>query len=396
MAEFTYLEKQRLEKLFGMGSGYVLRFSDKTFREFVHDTTGRNIDDEKYKKAGTSKANRLRTFWSKEPDHVVGKLLSEMLQLAGDEGPQLREDESYKQSMAIALRLLGQEAINQSSKSRTIAVPTKSPVARNVFVVYGRDVQAKREMFRFLRAIGLKPIAFSEASELTGKASPYIGEVLEVAFSQAQAVLVIMTPDDEARLREPLLNSDDEPFESRLNGQPRPNVIFEAGMALGLFPDRTVLVELGKLRPISDLSGRHVIRLKNSPQSKQQLANRLANAGCAVDLKGDWLDEGSFELRANPANVAKTNDPIWKRIQEALELPHEKWRTIGRVAYAAGMTIERVVEILRADDRVRFTKGSKGEMLVGLRSHSPSLQLRCLPRLLAIHRLLRDKTNPEK
>lgn len=67
MAEFTYLEKQRLEKLFGMGSGYVLRFSDKTFREFVHDTTSRNIDDEKYKKAGTSKANRLRTFWSKEP-----------------------------------------------------------------------------------------------------------------------------------------------------------------------------------------------------------------------------------------------------------------------------------------------------------------------------------------
>src|SRR6266581_4155326 len=151
MAEFTYLEKQRLEKLFGMGSGYVLRFSDKTFREFVHDTTGRNIDDEKFKKAGTSKANRLRSFWSREPDLVVGKLLSEMLQLAGDETPQLREDEVYKQSMAVARRLLGQEVINQSSKSKPIDVPTKSPVARNVFVVYGRDVQAKREMFRFLR-----------------------------------------------------------------------------------------------------------------------------------------------------------------------------------------------------------------------------------------------------
>jgi hypothetical protein len=234
--------------------------------------------------------------------------------------------------------------------------------------VYGRDDSAKREIFRFLRAIGLKPIDFSEAIESTGKASPYIGEVLEVAFAQAQAVLVMMTPDDEARLREPLRTSDDEPFESQLTGQPRPNVIFEAGMALGLFADRTVLVELGKLRPISDISGRHVIRLKNSHYSKQQLANRLQNAGCAVDLKGDWLDEGNFELRADPANVAKTNDPIWKRIQEALELPHEKWRTVGRVAYAVGMTIERVVEILRADDRVRFTKGSKGEMLVGLRS----------------------------
>src|SRR5207237_5635401 len=121
-----YLEKQRLE-LFGMGSGYVLRFSDKTFREFVHDTTSQNIDDERYKKAGTSKANRLRTFWSKEPDPVVGKLLSEMLQLAGDENPQLREDEPYKQSMAVARRLLGQESINQSSKSKPIDARTKSP-----------------------------------------------------------------------------------------------------------------------------------------------------------------------------------------------------------------------------------------------------------------------------
>ena len=367
MAEFTYLEKQRLEKLFGMGSGYVLRFSDKTFREFVRDTTGRNIDDDKYKKAGTSKANRLRAFWSKEPDHLVGKLLSEMLQLAGDETPQLREDESYKQSMAVARRFLGQEAINQSSKSKPIDVRTKSPIARNVFVVYGRDVQAKREMFRFLRAIGLKPIDFSEASELTGKASPYIGEVLEVAFAQAQAVLVIMTPDDEARLREPLLNSDDEPFESQLNGQPRPNVIFEAGMALGLFPDRTVLVELGKLRPISDLSGRHVIRLKNSPQSKQQLANRLANAGCAVDLKGDWLDEGNFEIKTTSLKVGNTNDSIWKRIEEALQT-REKWRTVERVAYSAGVTTERAAEILQADDRVRFAKGSKSEILVGLKS----------------------------
>jgi len=367
MAEFTYLEKQRLEKLFGMGSGYVLRFSDKTFWEFVHDTTGRNIDDDKYKNAGTSKANRLRAFWSKEPDHLVGKLLSEMLQLAGEESPQLRESEAYQQSMVVAQRLLGKQVIHQSSKSNATDVQTRSPVARNVFVVYGRDAQARREMFRFLRAIGLKPIDFSEASESTGKASPYIGEVLEAAFAQAQAVLVIMTPDDEARLREPLLTSDDEPFESQLNGQPRPNVIFEAGMALGLFPDRTVLVELGKLRPISDLSGRHVIRLKNSPQSKQQLAKRLENAGCAVDLKGDWLDEGNFEIKTTSVSVSNADDSIWKRIEEALE-SRERWRTVERVAYSAGVSTERVIEILRADDRVRFTKGSKGEMLVGLRS----------------------------
>jgi len=196
MAEFTYLEKQRLEKLLGMGSGYVLSFSDKTFREFVRGTTGRNIDDEKYKTAGTSKANRLRTFWSKESDAVVGKLLTEMLQLAGDETPQLRESEAYQQSMAVAHSLLGQRATVHIVERNTPATNLSGPSARNVFVVYGRDAQAKREIFRFLRAIGLKPIDFSEAIDATGKASPYIGEVLEVAFTQAQAVLVVMTPDD--------------------------------------------------------------------------------------------------------------------------------------------------------------------------------------------------------
>jgi predicted nucleotide-binding protein len=369
MAEFTYLERQRLEKLLGMGSGYVLRFSDKTFREFIHDTTGRNIDDEKYKTAGTSKANRLRTFWSKESDAVVGKLLNEMLQLAGDETPQLRESEAYQQSMAVAHRLLGQRATVHVVERNKRVTKTSHPSGRNVFVVYGRDTQAKREMFRFLRAIGLKPIDFSEAIDATGKASPYIGEVLEVAFAQAQAVLVVMTPDDEVRLREPFQTSDDEPFESQLTGQPRPNVIFEAGMALGLFPERTLLVELGKIRPISDLSGRHVIKLRNSPQARQQLARRLEKAGCDVDLDGDtWLEEGNFEIRVVTTADPKSNNGVLKRIQEALDPPHHKWRTVERVAFAAGMSVEDVRGILQAYDQVRFTKGSKGELLVGLRS----------------------------
>jgi hypothetical protein len=186
MADLTFLEKQRFEKLFGMGSGYVLRFSDKTFREFVYGTTGRNIYDEKYNYASGSKANRLRAFWSEESNALAGKLLNDMLQLLGEEKPEVRNSEAYQQCSEVVRRLVGLKKGNQPSGSDTSDPQNTSHIDRNVFVVYGRDIAAKRGIVQFLRAIGLNPIDFSRAIESTGKASPYIGEVLNTAFAQAQ------------------------------------------------------------------------------------------------------------------------------------------------------------------------------------------------------------------
>lgn len=167
---------------------------------------------------------------------------------------------------------------------------------RNVFVVHGRNQAARDAMFEFLRAIDLHPMEWSEAVHLTRKASPYIGEILDSAFSHARAVVVLFTPDDEARLRNGLQNVNDAPNETELTGQARPNVLFEAGMAMGRDQDRTVLVELGNLRPFSDIGGRHTIRLDNSPQRRQDLAQRLEAAGCTVNREGtDWFNVGDFE-----------------------------------------------------------------------------------------------------
>ena len=35
MADLTFIERNQLERLFGMGSGYVLDFSNRTFQEIV-------------------------------------------------------------------------------------------------------------------------------------------------------------------------------------------------------------------------------------------------------------------------------------------------------------------------------------------------------------------------
>lgn len=181
--------------------------------------------------------------------------------------------------------------------SETTQNMQEQPDSRKIFVVHGRNSKANRAMFTFLRSIGLQPLEWSEAVAATGKASPYVGEVLDTAFSVAQAVVVLMTPDDVAMLQEPFRNPDDERYETELTPQARPNVLFEAGMAMGRNPDRTVLVELGKLRPFSDIGGRHTIRLSDSTAARQNLAQRLQTAGCAVNLVGThWHDEGDFSL----------------------------------------------------------------------------------------------------
>jgi predicted nucleotide-binding protein len=169
-------------------------------------------------------------------------------------------------------------------------------------VVYGRDEKVRGTLFGFLRAVGLRPLEWSQVIDATGEGSPYVGTVLSKGFSIAQAAIILLTPDDEARLREHLRSDHDEPFEAELRPQPRPNVLFEAGMALGKYEERTILVEVGRLRPFSDVLGRHTIRLDNSVERRKELAQRLERAGCAVDTSGnDWLKPVDFSpTNANP------------------------------------------------------------------------------------------------
>jgi hypothetical protein len=89
MSDITSLEKRKFEKLFDMNGGYVLSFSNRTFEDFILDTTGREIYTSTYDNGSGSKANRLRAFWNVESNHLVGTLLSAMLDLYQDEGREL-------------------------------------------------------------------------------------------------------------------------------------------------------------------------------------------------------------------------------------------------------------------------------------------------------------------
>jgi predicted nucleotide-binding protein len=182
---------------------------------------------------------------------------------------------------------------------------------RIIFVVHGRNEALRKSMFDFLRAIGLQPLERSQAIKATGEATPYVGQILDKAFSMAQAVVVLMTPDDEAYLRKEFQTEHDEAYEKNLTAQARPNVLFEAGMAMGRDAKRTVLVQVGTLRPFSDVGGRHIVRLNNTSAKRQDLAERLKAAGCDVDLSGrDWHSTGLFEVKEAAATIhARAENP---------------------------------------------------------------------------------------
>ncbi|MEU8321172.1 nucleotide-binding protein [Nonomuraea sp. NPDC048881] len=159
---------------------------------------------------------------------------------------------------------------------------------RNVFVIHGRDEEFRKGIFDLLRRMDLNPLEWGTMVDDLGHSSPYLGEVLDHAFTMMQAALVLMTPDDMVRLHPDLA----EPDQDRLTEcQPRPNVLFEAGMALGKCPERTVLLYAGRMRAVSDFGGRNYVAFDGSVQSINKLKVRLQTAGCAVrDAGSDYLD----------------------------------------------------------------------------------------------------------
>lgn len=184
-----------------------------------------------------------------------------------------------------------------------------NPDPASVFVVHGRNEPARRAVFEFLRSLSLKPTEWGQAVRDSGKGAPFIGEILDKAFERAQAVLVLLTGDDLAKLRPDLLREDDPDFEAEFTPQARPNVLFEAGMAFGRQSERTILLQLGSLRPFSDIAGRHCVHFKGDVASRQELATRLKAAGCPVDLDGtDWHSSGDFDEALAGTDVSLVNN----------------------------------------------------------------------------------------
>ena len=93
-----------------MGDGYVLSFTDATFEAFFK-RHGVSIHADEYRTYGTSKAKKMRRFWEREPDLLVGRVLSELLdyhEAQCESGSLEPVPESLSKSREAVARLCGE------------------------------------------------------------------------------------------------------------------------------------------------------------------------------------------------------------------------------------------------------------------------------------------------
>lgn len=119
MSSLTDIDKRYFEKLLDMQSGYVSDYSDATYGEFFN-RHGVDIHGTKYQTYGTSKAKKMRAFWEREPDALVGNVLSEMFDsYEADCDLNNREVDTaiLEKSRGIVARLSGKLAPTKSTQT---------------------------------------------------------------------------------------------------------------------------------------------------------------------------------------------------------------------------------------------------------------------------------------
>lgn len=128
MSDLTSIEKLKLEKILEMGGGYVLDFSNNTFQAFMLENAKIDIFDQKYNYNSGSKANRLRAFWIKESNLLVGELIDKLLEywkekrLIENKIITSQENALFENCKLIAKRLKG---VENSSRNNT---PSKQKI----------------------------------------------------------------------------------------------------------------------------------------------------------------------------------------------------------------------------------------------------------------------------
>jgi hypothetical protein len=148
---------------------------------------------------------------------------------------------------------------------------TVGPVARNkrkVFIVHGRDNEAKQEVARFISDLGLEPIILHEQAS----SGMTIIEKIERYTNDADFALVLYTPCDHGR------GAHETKVAAR--SRARQNVVFEHGYLMAkLGRENVCALVKGDIETPNDISGVVYVSLDSFGGWKNEVAKELKACG---------------------------------------------------------------------------------------------------------------------
>lgn len=132
MASIDFIERGYFEQLFGMGSGYVLDFTNREFQEFVYE----KIQIDVYAKyPGLSKAKILRNIIAEYDNVTVGKLLLEFMRYMQAKGAVTDANrETFAKCAEIGNRLIGKSTTVKQPKPTPPTKPITSTIDYDLFL----------------------------------------------------------------------------------------------------------------------------------------------------------------------------------------------------------------------------------------------------------------------
>jgi hypothetical protein len=155
----------------------------------------------------------------------------------------------------------------------------------------------------------------------------------------------------------------------------RPWINFEAGAAwmrkIPIIPICHAGLNVRDLpMPLSLRQGTSI----DDPHGLERLYGRIATvvscrcpsvdfATLAVELTVGLTATGSQPVPAD--SQLDADRAVRHRLEKSLNHPTYKWRSLESIAAEAGISEERAADLLRADDRVRFSIGRSGNRIVG-------------------------------
>jgi predicted nucleotide-binding protein len=145
-----------------------------------------------------------------------------------------------------------------------------------VFLIHGHDKVVLAKVESLLLRLGCEPVIFSK---LAGKGAKTNIEILEQELISVDAVVALLTPDDEGRKR----------GSGGLEPRARQNVMIEAGYALISRRDTAWIVATGGVCIPSDLDGINRIQTE------------VWNRGAAINLARDLIHR--FNLQVNIEDI---------------------------------------------------------------------------------------------